>query len=246
VPSSRPRRLRERPPEARATYTVKSLPVDERPRERLLARGPDALSEGELLAIILRTGLPGENVVELANDLLDQYLGFWGLARASVTQLQERRGLKGAKVAQLKAAIEIGRRMSETTPEDHRAQVSSPVDAARLLRFAMAGLEQEELWVILLTTRGHAIGRPRAICRGALNSANVRSADVFRDAVRENAASIVLAHNHPSGDSTPSAQDAQVTRQLVAAGRQLDIEVLDHLVIGRPDFVSMKNRGLGF
>src|SRR5437660_834320 len=128
------RRAREQAGGEAVAYTIKSLPPDERPRERLLKAGPGSLSDGELLAIILRTGLVGEMVTELANDLLRQHGGFWGLHGASVEQLSRRRGLKGAKVAQLKAALEIGRRMREAAP-DQRPQVSSPEDAFRLLQF---------------------------------------------------------------------------------------------------------------
>src|SRR5579884_1230160 len=239
------RRARERTGGEATAYTVKSLPADERPRERLLKAGAGALSDGELLAIILRTGLVGEMVTEVANDLLAQYGGFWGLHGATVEQLSRRRGLKGAKVAQLKAALEIGRRMREAAP-DERPQVGSPDDACRLLQFGMAALEQEEMWVILLDTRNRVIGRPRPIYRGSLNSTQVRVADLFREAVRENAASIVIAHNHPSGDPTPSPEDVRVTRDVVQAGKLLDVELLDHLVIGRRGFVSLKQRGLGF
>jgi DNA repair protein RadC len=239
------RRARERTGGEPVAYTVKSLPADERPRERLLKAGAGALSDGELLAIILRTGLVGEMVTELANDLLVQYGGFWGLHGATVEQLSRRRGLKGAKVAQLKAALEIGRRMREAAP-DERPQVGSPDDAYRLLQFGMAALEQEEMWVILLDTRNRVIGRPRPIYRGSLNSTQVRVADLFREAVRENAAAIVIAHNHPSGDPTPSPEDVKVTREILQGGKLLDVELLDHLVIGRRGFVSLKQRGLGF
>jgi DNA repair protein RadC len=160
VPAARTRRTRESGPgEAAPGYTVKSLPADERPRERLLKSGPGSLSDGELLAIILRTGLVGEMVTELANDLLRQHGGFWGLQGASVEQLSQRRGLKGAKVAQLKAALEIGRRMREAAPEE-RSQVSTPEDAFRLLQFDLAALEHEEMWILLLDT-SDTQGRPR-------------------------------------------------------------------------------------
>src|SRR5579884_229969 len=225
------RRARERTGGEPVAYTVKSLPADERPRERLLKAGAGALSDGELLAIILRTGLVGEMVTEVANDLLAQYGGVWGL--------------HGAKVAQLKAALEIGRRMREAAP-DERPQIGSPDDAYRLVQFGMAALEQEEMWVILLDTRNRVIGRPRPIYRGSLNSTQVRVADLFREAVRENAAAIVIAHNHPSGDPTPSPEDVKVTREILQGGKLLDVELLDHLVIGRRGFVSLKQRGLGF
>jgi DNA repair protein RadC len=244
--SRRAGQLRESDPvNGRVGYTVKRLPADERPRERLLKAGPESLSDGELLAIILRTGRIGEMVTELANDVLAQYRGFWGLAQASVAQLSQRPGLKGAKVAQLKAALEIGRRMRESAP-DERPQVSSPEDAFRLLQFGMAALEQEEMWLLVLDTKHRLVGRPRPVYRGSLNSTTVRIAELFREAVRENAAAIVVAHNHPSGEPTPSPEDVTVTREIVAAGKMLDIDVLDHLVVGRHGFVSLKQRRLGF
>jgi DNA repair protein RadC len=244
VPATRARRSRESSPtDPVLRYTVKSLPADERPRERLLKAGPSSLSDGELLAIILRTGLVGEMVTELANDLLLQHGGFWGLHAASVEQLSRRRGLKGAKVAQLKAALEIGRRMRAAAP-DERPQVSSPEDAFRLLQFELAALEQEEMWVLVLDTKNRLVGRPRPIYRGSLNSTSLRVGELFREAVRENAASIVVAHNHPSGDPTPSPEDVKVTRDIVAGGKLLDVELLDHLIVARNGYVSLKQRGL--
>ena len=237
-------RVRDTDEGAPARYTVKSLPPAERPRERLLKAGPSALSDGELLAIILRTGLVGETVTELSNDLLAQFGGFWGLAQATVEQLSQRRGLKGAKVAQLKAALEIGRRMREASAE--RPQVSSPDDAFRLLQFGMATLEQEEMWVLLLDTRNRLIGRPRPVYRGSLNSTSVRVGELFREAVRENAAAILVAHNHPSGDPTPSPEDVKITREIAAGGALLDVDLLDHLIVGRHGYVSLKQRRLGF
>jgi DNA repair protein RadC len=245
---SRARRatLRETHPNGAApAYTVKSLPPDERPRERLLKAGPTSLSDGELLAIILRTGLVGEMVTELSTDLLEKFGGFWGLQRASTEELLQRRGLKGAKVAQIKAVMEIGRRMRDAQPEE-RPQVTQPEDAARLIQVAMEDLEQEEMWVLLLDTKNRLIGRPRPIYKGSLNSTSIRVGELFREAVRENAASIVIAHNHPSGDPTPSPEDVRVTRDVVAAGKMLDVELLDHLVVGRGRFISLKQRGLGF
>lgn len=245
------RRVREQGDLPAPPYTLKSLPADERPRERLLLGGPRALSDAELLAIILRTGLVGETVTEMSRDLLAQFGGYWGLASATVEQLARRPGLKAAKIAQIKAAIEIGRRMAESAVEQ-RALVSSPADAARLVQFEMAALEQEEMRVVLLDTKNRVLGRPRVVYRGTLNSTTVRVAELFRDAVRESAASIVLLHNHPSGDPTPSPEDVHVTRLARDAGKLLDVELLDHVVIGRRSaadhdgWVSLKQRGLGF
>jgi len=225
-------------------YTVKHLPVAERPRERLLA-GDGRISDAELLAIILRVGVPGKMVTELAAELLEKFGGFWGLERASVEQLARERGLKGAKIAQLKAAIAIGRRMAQSA-QDTRPQITSPEDVERLVRFDMAALEQEEMWVLLLDTKHRLLGRPRPVYRGSVNSTSVRIAELFREAVRENAVAIVLVHNHPSGDPTPSPEDARVTADVRRAGEQLDVELLDHVIVARSGCVSLKQRRLGF
>src|SRR5439155_9247435 len=127
-----------------------------------------------------------------------------------------------------------------------RPQVTQPEDAARLVQVAMADLEQEEMWVLWLDTKNRLIGRPRPIYKGSLNSTSIRVGELFREAVRENAAAIVIAHNHPSGDPTPSADDVKVTRDIAAGGKLLDVELLDHLVGARSGYVSLKQRGLGF
>ncbi len=224
---------------------IRDLPDSERPRERLLAAGAQALSEAELLAIILRTGVRGTSAIALAQHLLSTFGGLRGLARTTPLELQQRvKGLGPAKAAQLMAALEIGRRLARATP-DERPKVTSPEDAATLLMPDMAHLEQEVMRVILLDTRNHVMGIT-TVYRGSLNTAVVRVGELFRDAVRTNAAAIIVAHNHPSGDPTPSPEDVRVTRDLVAAGRLLDIKVLDHLVIGHNRWVSLRERGLGF
>lgn len=224
---------------------IRDLPDSERPRERLLAAGAQALSEAELLAIILRTGVRGTSAIALAQHLLSTFGGLRGLARTTPLELQQQvKGLGPAKAAQLMAALEIGRRLARATP-DERPKVTSPEDAATLLMPDMAHLEQEVMRVILLDTRNHVMGIT-TVYRGSLNTAVVRVGELFRDAVRTNAAAIIVAHNHPSGDPTPSPEDVRVTRDLVAAGRLLDIKVLDHLVIGHNRWVSLRERGLGF
>lgn len=223
---------------------IKELPADERPRERLARAGEGALSTAELLAIILRTGVGGENVLSLASRLLARYNGLPGLARASFTELQAERGLGKAKTAQLKAALELGRRMLLASPED-RFIVRSPADVAQLLMAEMAHLEQEHFRVLYLDTRNCLLGS-ETVYVGSLNASHIRVSEVFREAVKRNCAALIVAHNHPSGDPTPSPEDVQVTRQLVAAGNLLGIEVLDHLIVGQQRFVSLRERGLGF
>jgi DNA repair protein RadC len=229
-----------------AAYTpmIRDMPSDDRPRERLMTVGATAVSSAELLAIILRTGIGGENVLRLAERLLAQFNGLPGLARATIAELQVVKGIGPAKAVEIKAALELGRRLMATAPEE-RPRVTSPGDAANLLMSEMTFLEQEHLRVILLDTRNRVLSTP-TIYIGSLNTSVVRIGELFRAAIRENAAALIVAHNHPSGDPTPSPEDVNVTRQLVKAGKLLDIDVLDHIVIGRQRFVSLKERGLGF
>jgi DNA repair protein RadC len=223
---------------------IKELPIAERPRERLQNYGPGALSTSELLAIILRTGVGGQNVLALATGLLAHFHGLGGLARASLPELCQQKGLGLAKACQLKAALELGRRMLIASPED-RPQVRSPEDAANLILLEMTFLEQEHLRVILLDTKNY-VQSINTVYQGNVNTALIRVSEVFREAVRSNAPSLIVAHNHPSGDPTPSPEDVHVTEQIVKAGNLLDIDVLDHLIIGGQRYISLKERGLGF
>jgi len=230
--------------ERQPRYRITDLATSERPRERLAALGAGALSSAELIAILLRTGIEGLNAVQLAQNLLMDLGGLAGLHRVPYEELCSQRGIGPAKAAQLKAAVELGRRLGVALPEE-RPTIQSPDDAAALLIYEMGAMEQEHLRVLLLDTRNRLI-RTIEVYRGSLNTSLIRVGEVFRDAVRSNAASIIIVHNHPSGDPTPSPEDVNVTRALVEAGRLLDIEVLDHLVIGKNCFVSLKSKGLGF
>lgn len=224
--------------------TIHDFPLGERPRERMQYYGPTALSNAELLAILLRVGSAGENVVALSTRLLAEFGGLAGLAKASFSDLASIKGVGTAKTAQLKAAIELGRRLLITSP-DARPQITSPLDAANLLMLEMGGLEQEHLRTLLLDTKNRVLASP-TVYVGNVNSSIIRISEVFREAVRENATAMIVAHNHPSGDPTPSPEDVSVTRSIVEAGSLLGIDVLDHLVIGHQRFVSLKERGLGF
>jgi DNA repair protein RadC len=224
---------------------ITDLPDDDRPRERLAAVGAGALNNAELLAVLLRVGVAGENAVRLAERLLREVGGLAGLHRAAMADLCRIKGVGQAKAAQLVAAIELGRRIAVCVP-DERPVVKSPADAANLLMYQLAAREQEYLYVVLLDTRNRVIGQPIEVYHGSLNTSLIRVGEVFRHAVKANAAAVIVAHNHPSGDPSPSPEDVAVTRALVEAGKLLDIEVLDHLVIGQHRFVSLKERGLGF
>jgi DNA repair protein RadC len=223
---------------------IKDLPLGERPRERLLYTGAAALSTTELLAIILRVGVGGESVLSVSQRLLARFDGLAGLARASAAELTAERGIGEAKVAQVKAAFELGRRLLVTSPVE-RPQVRSPADAAQLLMAEMSLLEQEHLRLILLDTKNYVLSIP-TVYVGSLNTSLIRIGELFRYALKDNCAALIVVHNHPSGDPTPSPEDVTVTRKIVEGGQLLDIEVLDHLIIGRGRFISLKERGLGF
>jgi DNA repair protein RadC len=223
---------------------IRDLPTQERPRERLRERGASSLSTAELLAITLRTGAASESVLNLSARLLARCGGLAGLARASFGELCQEHGLGEAKVAQLKAALELGRRLLSSEP-DERLVVKSPQDIANLLQGEMGFLEQEELRVVLLNSKNQVLAIDE-VYKGSVNTSLIRISELFREAVRQNCPALVVVHNHPSGDPSPSAEDIKVTEQMVEAGKLLDIEVLDHLIIGQQRYVSLRERGLGF
>lgn len=230
--------------ETKAAYRITDLEANERPRERLANHGPEHLSKAELIAILLRVGVEGENSVQMGERILHELGGLSGIQKASFAEMCHIHGLGPAKAAQLKAAIELGRRLNLENRELSGA-ISSPSDAAELVRYEMQGLVQEQLWVILLDTRNRKIFIEKVYV-GSLNSSMVRVGELFRGAIQRNAASVILVHNHPSGDPTPSPEDVTLTRMAVQAGKLMDIEVLDHLVIGQGTYISMKEKGLGF
>jgi DNA repair protein RadC len=225
-------------------YRITDLPADERPRERLARLGPQVLSTAELLAILLRVGVPGENAVQVGQRLLSRFKNLAGLQRAPFEELCDQHGIGEAKAAQIKAAIEMGNRLRVETP-DERPTVNSPADAAALVAYEMSALEQEHLRVILLDTRNGVLDIVE-VYKGSVNSSQVHVGELFKAAIRRNAAALIVVHNHPSGDPTPSPDDVAVTRAIVQAGRLLDVDVLDHMVIGQGRWVSLKERGLGF
>jgi DNA repair protein RadC len=224
--------------------TIHDMPAEERPRERLAHFGVSALSTAELLAILLRTGGRGENALQLATRLLTTFGGLAGMARVSFAELAGVKGIGVAKSAQIQAGLEIGRRLQVASPNE-RPQITSPADAAALLMMDMAHLEQEHLRLLLLDTKNRVLASP-TLYKGNVNTTVVRVAELFREAIRHNSTALIVVHNHPSGDPTPSPEDVQMTRQIVQAGELLGTEVLDHLVIGHNRFVSLKERGLGF
>ena len=222
---------------------MKEMPEGERPRERLEFYGESALSSAELIAIALRTGSRSENAVGLAQRLLSRFQGLGGLARASIRELCEVSGIGPAKAAQVKAALELGRRLILASGQD-RPLITCPADAANLFRARMGTEPQEQLRVLLLNTKHHMQRMP-VVYVGNVNTSMIRVAEVFREAIKDSAPAIIVAHNHPSGDPTPSLEDIQVTQALVKAGQMLDIKVLDHVIVGQQRYISLKERGLG-
>jgi DNA repair protein RadC len=229
------------PPPRRA---LREVPPEERPRERLAVRGPAGLSSAELIAIIWGSGTAGRNVVDLASDAVAVHGGLASLAAATPAELAVLPGVGTARAAQLLAAFELGRRLVADWPAG-RLLVRTPRDLADRLVPQMGRLEREELRVILLTAKNQVLGI-RTVYQGNVSSTLVRVGELFHDAVRQHAAGIILVHNHPSGDPTPSPDDLHLTAEAVAAGRLLDLPVLDHLVIGHDSFVSLRDRGVVF
>jgi len=230
---------------------LKDQPASERPRERLLARGAAALSPAELIAILLRTGLKGTNVVEVGRQLMKKCDGsLRTLATVTVDDLRKIKGIGHDKAATLVAAFELAKRMAEEL-QDESPLLDNPENVVRLLRAKNLVKDVETLQVLLLNTRRRLI-RVEEVIDGTLDQLLVHPREVFKRAIAANAAAIVLAHNHPSGDPTPSEADIKVTRDLIRAGQLLKIEVLDHIIIGRAtperpkDYVSLRELGYFF
>jgi DNA repair protein RadC len=227
-----------------AGRAIKELPAAERPRERLALRGPGGLTAAELIGLVWGSGARGRSAVDLASHALTTHEGLAGLAAASELELADLPGVGAAKAAQLVAAFELGRRLMADWPTG-RFAIRSPGDIADRLILQMGRLEREELRVVILDTKNHVL-RVQTVYQGNVSSSLVRVGELYRDAVRLNAASVILVHNHPSGDPTPSPDDLHLTAEALAAGRLLDIGLLDHLVIGHDAYVSLRDRGVAF
>jgi DNA repair protein RadC len=222
--------------------TIKEMPSAQRPRERLLKEGPGALSDIELLAIVLRTGTSEMSALDLAAMLLSKYDNLRNLLQVSVEELNSVKGIGTAKAAQLRAALEIGRRVAVSVAGD-RVSIKSPEDASALVMEEMRHLDREHFLALLLNVKNQVIAK-ELISIGTLNTSSVHPRELFKPAIRRSAASIILVHNHPSGDPEPSREDYEVTERLVEAGQLLGIDVLDHIIIGDNKFTSFKAKGL--
>jgi DNA repair protein RadC len=235
--------------EVRQYHTAKELPKRLQPREMFDRIGAEHVPDEVLLAILLRFGTAGFNVVDLARELLRQFESLTALVRAEPRQLRALKGIGPTKARELKAALELARRLSQEQVEE-KAGVHSPEDVARILREPARELDHERFWVILLDTRNRMKQGPVMVSRGVLNASLVHAREVFRPAVEHAAAAVILAHNHPSGDPCPSPEDLKITRDLIQAGKIMGIKVLDHIIVGqaRPGqssyFHSLRESGL--
>lgn len=232
-----------------SVWRVLDMPARQRPREELERLGAANVPDAALVAILLRSGVRGVNVVDLADSLLTHYGSLAGLASATVEELMHIKGLGRVKAQVLVAALEIARRVQEAAlPVNLR--VRTPEDVWRLLEPRLPALDTEVFWVLHLDTKNRLKGPPVEVTRGLLDASLVHPREVFRRAIRAAVSAVVLAHNHPSGDPSPSAEDVRITRQLVEAGRVVDIKVLDHVVVGRcpqdgqRPFVSLREEGM--
>lgn len=225
-------------------YSIHSLPVDERPRERLYNRGAEALSNSELLAIILGSGMRGKSVIQLSQELLSKFGGLEQLAEATIEELCEVKGLGRAKAIQLRALVSLAGRLSQKT-QSVKMKIDHPQSAYNLVRDELESQKKEVFSVVLMDVKGFVINR-QVVSIGTLSHSLIHPREVFYPAVRHKAASILLAHNHPSGDPTPSKEDIQVTEKLIEVGKMMGIPVRDHIIVVRDRFTSLRQEGLVF
>lgn len=225
-----------------SSFTVRDLPKSERPRERLIKFGPEALSAQELLALIIGRGIPKKSVMNIAQELLARFGNIKAISQASIEALSEIKGVGLAKAAQLKACFELGKRQ-DLEPELKNYDIKNPQSVVKAIRASIKDKAKEHFKLILLDTRNKIIGIS-TISIGTLNASLVHPREVFKEAIIHNSASVVLAHNHPSGDPEPSDEDLTITKRLVDSGKILGIEVIDHIIIGKTNFSSFKERGL--
>ena len=225
------------------SFTVHDLPPGERPRERLFKLGSEALSAQEILALILGRGIKGESVIETSQKLLSRFGNLKGVADASVEELTKTRGIGPAKAAQIKAALELSKRLEADVGEKPKPVLKSPEDVVAEVRGRLKGKKKEHFWVICLDTRNRLINcKPVSI--GSLDTSIVHPREVFKEAVSSSAASVIFVHNHPSGDPEPSKEDIELTKRLAKAGEIVGIDVLDHVIVCDKSHSSLKARNL--
>jgi DNA repair protein RadC len=225
----------------RYSVAIRELPSEDRPRERLINYGAQALSTAELIAIILRTGTQKHSALGLAEQVISKFGGLRGVAKASIKELSRVKGIGPVKAVQIAACVELGRRLA-ARGSDIKPTITSPDDVADMLLPKLRDLTKEQFVALLLDTK-HRVIREENVSIGSLNSTVVHPREVFQSAIAHSAAAIVVVHNHPSGDPTPSAEDKQITTRLVESGKILGVEVLDHIILGDNCWVSLKQKG---
>lgn len=222
-------------------FTIHDLPKEERPRERLVKFGEHALSAQELLQIVLGRGISGESVVVTAQKLLSQFGSLQKLAEVSIEELSSVKGIGPAKATQIKAVFEIGRRISTQTPPYKSKELTDPKKVYQLIKSKLKDYHKEHFYIIALNSRNHSIAE---VSVGSLDASVVHPREVFAEAIKNKAASVIFAHNHPSGDPEPSEDDLVTTKQLTEAGKILGIEVIDHIIVTKNSYFSFKDGNL--
>ena len=225
------------------SFTVHDLPLSERPRERLLKLGSEALSAQEILALILGRGTRGESVMVTSQRLLSKFGNLKGIASASMEELTQINGIGPAKAAQIKAAVELSKRLESSADEGQKPALKSPEDVVNIVRGQLKGKKKEHFLVLCLNTRNHLINC-NSVSMGSLDTSVVHPREAFKEAVSSSAASVIFVHNHPSGDPEPSGEDIELTKRLAKAGEIVGIEVLDHIIVCDKSYLSLKARNL--
>jgi len=225
------------------SFTVRDLPLSERPRERLLKLGSEALSAQEILALILGRGMKGESVMVTSQKLLSRFGNLKDIANASIEELTQTRGIGPAKAAQIKAALELSKRLETDVNEKPRPILKSPEDVAAAVKSRLKGKKKEHFFVLCLDTRNRLINN-RLVSIGSLDTSIVHPREVFKEAVSSSAASVIFVHNHPSGDPEPSKEDVELTNRLAKAGEIIGIDVLDHIIVCNESYLSLKAKNL--
>ena len=227
----------------RDSFTVHDLPLSERPRERLLKLGSEALSAQEVLALILGRGIKDESVMVTSQKLISRFGGLKGVANASLEELTQTKGIGPAKAAQIKAALELSKRLEADVGGKPQQVLKSPEDVAAVMRSKLKGKKKEHFWVICLDTRNRPINW-KQVSVGSLDTSIVHPREVFREAISCSAASVIFVHNHPSGDPEPSKEDVELTKRLAKAGEITGIDVLDHIIVCDSSYLSLKANNL--
>ena len=225
------------------SFTVRDLPKPERPRERLQKLGPEALSSQELLALVIGRGIPKKSVMIIAQELLARFRNVKAISQATLEELSQIKGIGLAKAAQIKACFELGKREDLEPPDLVPFDIKNPEAVVKAIRVSLQDKAKEHFKLILLNSRNRVIAIS-TISIGTLTTSLVHPREVFKEAIMHSAASVVLAHNHPSGDPDPSEDDLKITKKLVESGKILGIEVIDHIIIGKIDHYSFREKGL--